>query len=66
MPLLPFPQRFAKSELDSQFVKFIDVHKKLNVNAPFIDVMSQMPMYAKFLKDILFERGRLMSMRPLH
>lgn len=50
MPPLPFPQRFTKAKLDSQFGKCLYVLKKLHVNIPFIDALSQMPMYAKFSK----------------
>jgi hypothetical protein len=31
----------------------------LNVNIPFTDVVTQMPTYAKFLKDILSNRRKL-------
>ena len=30
--------------------------KKLHVNIPFIDILSQMPMYVKFLKEILSKK----------
>ena len=50
MPPLSFPQRFAKAKLDDQFGKFPDVLQKLHVNIPFIDALSKMPIYAKFLK----------------
>ena len=40
MPPLPFPQRFAKAMLDSQFGKFLDMLKKLDVNVPILDVLS--------------------------
>ena len=49
-PLL-FPQRFAKAKLDSQFGKFLDMLKKLHINVPFLVALSQMPLYAKFLKE---------------
>jgi len=47
---LPFLQRFVKAKLDAQFAKFLDVLKKLNVTIHFIDALSQMPIYANFLK----------------
>ncbi|KAG8637949.1 hypothetical protein MANES_15G176096v8, partial [Manihot esculenta] len=56
---LPFPQRFQKAKLDKQFDKCLEVLKKLYVNIPFIDALSQMPLYAKFLKDILSNKRRL-------
>jgi len=59
MPPLPFLQRFAKAKLDYQFDKFLDVLKKLHMNIPFINVLSQIPMYAKFLKDILSKKRKI-------
>jgi len=59
MPPLLFPQRFAKAKLDSQFGKFLDVLKKLHVNVPFLDALSEMPLYAKFLKEILSKKRKI-------
>jgi len=58
MLALPFPERFAKAKVDHQFGKFLDVLKKLHVNIPFIDALSQMPLYAKFLKEILSKKRK--------
>jgi len=55
---LPFLQRFAKAKLDSQFGKFLNMLKKLHVNVPFLDALSQMPLYVKFLKDILSKKTK--------
>ena len=64
MSPFPFPQRFAKTKLESQFGKFLDMLKKLHVNIPFIDTLSQRPLYMKFLKEILSKKKeKLMSMR---
>ncbi|XP_073120605.1 uncharacterized protein [Henckelia pumila] len=48
-----------KSKLDSQFGKFLEVFKKLNINIPFADALMQMPSYAKFLKEILSNKRKL-------
>ncbi|XP_078166211.1 uncharacterized protein LOC144560859 [Carex rostrata] len=58
-PPLPFPQRFVKAKLDKQFGKFLEMMKKLQVNVPFTDVLTKMPSYAKFLKDILSNKRKL-------
>ncbi|XP_058006783.1 uncharacterized protein LOC131182149 [Hevea brasiliensis] len=58
-PPLPYPQRFQKAKLDKQFGKFLEVLKKLCINIPFTDTISQMPSYAKFLKEILSNKRRL-------
>jgi len=33
--------------------------KKLHVNVPFLDALSQTPLYAKFLKEILSENRKI-------
>ena len=52
-PPLPFPQRFRKAKLDSQFAKFLNIFKKLEVNIPFADALAQMLNYVKFMKEIM-------------
>ena len=49
-PAVPFPQRLQKSRREEQFSKFLDIFKKIEINIPFAEVISQMPLYAKFLK----------------
>jgi len=56
MPPLPFPQRFAQAKIESQFDKFVGMLKQLHVNVPFLDALSQMPLYAKFLQAILSKK----------
>jgi glutaredoxin-related protein len=56
---IPYPQRLANTELDKQYARFVELLKKLNVNILFTDVVTQMPTYAKFLKDILSNRRKL-------
>ncbi|XP_021730702.1 uncharacterized protein LOC110697626 [Chenopodium quinoa] len=50
---LPFPKRFARSRLDVQFGKFLDVVKSLHVSIPFVDAMKEIPHHSKFLEDLL-------------
>ena len=58
-PKIPFPQRFAKSKLDEQFKKFIEMMNKIYIDVPFTDVLTQMPTYAKFLKEILSKKTKI-------
>ena len=60
-PTIPisYPQRLKKSKLDKQFTKFLEVFKKLHINILFADASEQMPSYLKFMKEILFKKGRL-------
>jgi 16S rRNA G527 N7-methylase RsmG len=46
-------------KLDEQYARFVELLKKLNVNIPFTNVVTQMPTYANFLKDILSNRRKL-------
>ncbi|XP_010552529.1 PREDICTED: uncharacterized protein LOC104822865 [Tarenaya hassleriana] len=50
----PTPEKEA-----SQFKHFTNMIKKLEVTIPFHEVITQMPSYAKFLKDILARKKTL-------
>ena len=52
-PPLPFPKKKMKDNTDAKYEKFIEVLKSLNITIPFTDALTEMPAYAKFLKDIL-------------
>ena len=49
---LPFLERRRRSVANEKFDKFVEVTKKFYGNIPVLDTM-QVPMYAKYLKDIL-------------
>ncbi|XP_062118572.1 uncharacterized protein LOC133832214 [Humulus lupulus] len=55
----PFPQRFQKKKLDSQFKKFLDMLKQLHINIPLEKALEQMSNYVKFMKDVLTRKRRL-------
>ncbi|XP_009586765.1 uncharacterized protein [Nicotiana tomentosiformis] len=59
MSALPFPQKMKREKLDKYFGQFLDMLKKLYVNIPFTEVLTQMPAYAKFLKEILSSKRKL-------
>ncbi|XP_016207631.1 uncharacterized protein LOC107648162 [Arachis ipaensis] len=52
-PPLPYPQRLQKETKDQQFPKFLEVFKKLEINIPLAETLEQMPLYAKFLKELI-------------
>ena len=37
----------------------MDIFKKIEINIPFAEVISQMPLYAKFLKEILIKKRKI-------
>ncbi|XP_021736459.1 uncharacterized protein LOC110703009 [Chenopodium quinoa] len=56
---IPFPGRLAERKLNDEFAKFLSVMKNLHINLPFIEVVTQIPSYSKFLKDILNNKRKL-------
>ena len=44
--------------MEEQFSRFLDVFKKIEINLPFAEALTQMPNYAKFLKDILSKKRK--------
>ncbi|XP_021851832.1 uncharacterized protein [Spinacia oleracea] len=58
-PTLPFPHRMQKTKVDQQFGKFLAIVKNLEVTIPFTDLISQIPMYAKYLKELITKKRDL-------
>ena len=56
---VPFPQRLQKARREEQFSKFLEIFKKIEINFPFAEAITQMPNYAKFLKDILSKKKKI-------
>ncbi|XP_057719764.1 uncharacterized protein LOC130934193 [Arachis stenosperma] len=56
VPKAPYPQQLKKSGDDSQFSLFLEVFKRLQINIPFAEVIEQMPLYAKFLKELMTKK----------
>ncbi|XP_070031700.1 uncharacterized protein [Nicotiana tomentosiformis] len=59
MPDLPFSQKMKREKFDKYFGRFLEMLKQLYVNIPFTEVLTQMPAYAKFLKEILSSKRKL-------
>ncbi|XP_074293157.1 uncharacterized protein LOC141620098 [Silene latifolia] len=53
---IPFPNRGRAINEERKFSKFLDMLKKLEVSLPFTEVVTQMPLYTKFLKDVLTKK----------
>ena len=58
-PPIPFPHRIVERKINEKFSKFLEVMQGLQVNIPFLHAMSQMPTYAKFLKELLSNKSKL-------
>ncbi|XP_070004875.1 uncharacterized protein [Nicotiana sylvestris] len=59
MLALPLPQKMKREKLDKCFGRFSEMLKQLYVNIPFTEILTQMPTYAKFLKEILSSKRKL-------
>ncbi|XP_057740103.1 uncharacterized protein LOC130957252 [Arachis stenosperma] len=55
-PKAPYPQQLKKKEDDSQFSRFLKIFKRLQINIPFAEAIEQMPLYAKFLKELMTKK----------
>jgi hypothetical protein len=58
-PPIPYPQRLKSSKTANQFRKFVELLKQLNITIPFTEAITQMPSYAKFLKEILSNKKKI-------
>ena len=58
-PRVPYPNATRKDRSDEQFGKFLKLLKKLHINLPFIEALSQMPNTMKFLKELLVNKQKL-------
>ena len=43
----------------SQFARFMDILKRLQINIPFTEALKQMPTYAKFMKELLTKKRKI-------
>ena len=62
---LPYPQRFNKKKLDEQFVKFLEVFKKLYINIPFADELKHMSNYVKYLKEMMSKKHKVEEFKTI-
>ena len=57
--VVPFPQRLHKAKMEEQFSKFFEIFKKIEINIPFVEAITQILNYAKFMKDILSKKKKI-------
>ena len=57
-PIVPCPQWLKKAKLEEQFSKFLNMLKKIEINIPFSEALTQMPHYEKFMKDLLSKKRK--------
>ena len=47
--------------LEEKFSRFLNMFKKIEVNIPFSKALTQMPRFAKFMKDILNGKRKIVE-----
>ncbi|CAL1379335.1 unnamed protein product [Linum trigynum] len=60
VPQLPVPTRIHEYKLETEFSKFMVMLKQVQINLPFVEALSKMPKYAKFIKDLL-TKGEILT-----
>ncbi|XP_016481522.2 uncharacterized protein LOC107802517 [Nicotiana tabacum] len=51
--LAPFPQRLVEQKKVDQYKKFMEMLRQIQLNIPLMDVLREMPGYAKMMKDLM-------------
>nr|GEW28695.1 hypothetical protein [Tanacetum cinerariifolium] len=63
---IPYPSRLNKEKLqdkfDIQVHKFLQMFKKLHFNISIAEALALMPKYHKMLKDLLFDKEKLLGL----
>ncbi|GKA88605.1 reverse transcriptase domain-containing protein [Tanacetum coccineum] len=56
---IPYPQRLRKEKMEAQYGKFLDMIRVVRINVPLVDVLSGMPNYSKFLKELVSNKHKI-------
>ncbi|XP_009621763.1 uncharacterized protein [Nicotiana tomentosiformis] len=57
-PPPPFPQRLQKQKDDAKYKKFLDILSQVCVNLPLVEILQEVPKYARYLRDIVANKRR--------
>uniref|UniRef100_A0A1S4CT16 Uncharacterized protein n=1 Tax=Nicotiana tabacum TaxID=4097 RepID=A0A1S4CT16_TOBAC len=57
-PPPPFPQRLQKQKDDAKYKKFLDILSQVCVNLPLVEILQEVPKYARYLRDIVANKQR--------
>ncbi|XP_070022719.1 uncharacterized protein [Nicotiana sylvestris] len=58
-PPPPFPQRLQKLRDNAAYKNFLDILKEVHINISLVDILQEVPKYAKYIKDIVANKRRL-------
>ncbi|CAL9001011.1 unnamed protein product, partial [Prunus brigantina] len=57
-PIAPFPSRLSNSKKDQGLDEIMETFRKVQINIPLLNAITQIPKYAKFLKDLCTNKRR--------
>ncbi|XP_070056841.1 uncharacterized protein [Nicotiana tomentosiformis] len=58
-PPRPFPQRLQKVKDNVAYKKFLDILKQVQISIPLVDILQEVPKYAKYIKEIVANKRKL-------
>ncbi|XP_006579072.1 uncharacterized protein [Glycine max] len=58
---VPYPLVSSKKDKELYFARFLDIFDKLEITIPFREALQHMPLYTKFLKDLLTKKGKYIN-----
>ncbi|XP_009762691.2 uncharacterized protein [Nicotiana sylvestris] len=53
-----FSQRLQKQKDDAKYKKFLDILSQVSVNLPLVEILQEVPKYARYLRDIVAKKRR--------
>ena len=57
----PYPLMPSKKDKERYFKRFLDIFKKMEITIPFGEALQQIPLYTKFLKDLLTKKVKYIN-----
>ncbi|KAG8493358.1 hypothetical protein CXB51_010940 [Gossypium anomalum] len=57
----PFPRRLVQCKKEREEKEILDTFRKVEINIPLLDVIKQIPRYAKFLKELCTSKRKLLG-----
>ncbi|XP_043813412.1 uncharacterized protein LOC122723819 [Manihot esculenta] len=54
----PFSERFAQSKREKEEKQILEIFRKVQINIPLLEIIKQIPRYAKFLKDLCTDKRK--------
>jgi hypothetical protein len=59
VPKVPYPGRLQAPKKGRKFEDILEVFKQVQINIPFLDTIQQIPLYSKFLKDLITVKRKM-------